>query len=148
MKDRSAVAEVMEGFMERAAKEILAALPTQKSGSYAGGPRIPDISHGADPEKTERGMNYARLVVGCRPLAVAASFGAANKNAIDEVALALKSYNEDILKELRGADGERRRHAEQYFAIAAELAGMFFSDDEAEILRRRGRAATGTAVAA
>ncbi len=148
MKDRSAVAEVMEGFMERTAKEILAALPTLKSGSYAGGPRVPDIAHAADPEKTERGMNYARLVVGCRPLAAAASFGAANKNALEEVALALKSYNEDILKELRSADGERRLHAEQYFAIAAELAAMFFSDDEAEILRRRGRAAAGTAVAA
>jgi hypothetical protein len=148
MKDRSAVAEVMEGFMERAAKEILAALPTQKSGSYADGPRVPDISQAADPEKTERGMNYAGLVVGCRQLAPAASFGAANKNALEEVALALKSYNEDLLKELRAAEGERRMHAEQYFAIATELAGMFFSADEAEILRRRGRAATGTAAAA
>ena len=52
MKDRSSVAEVMEGFMKRAPKEILAALPTLKTGTYAGGPRAPDLSRKLDAEKS------------------------------------------------------------------------------------------------
>jgi hypothetical protein len=148
MKDRMAVAEVMESFMERAAKEILAALPTLKAGSYAGGPRVPDLSHGVDPEKSSRALSYARLITGCRAFAAPASFGASNKDAIDEVCVAVKSYNEDLLKELRAAEGDKRIHAEQFFSLAVEIVSQLFSGDEAEILRRRGRAATGTAVAA
>jgi hypothetical protein len=141
MKDRAAVGEIMDGFMERAAKEILTALPTIKSGSYAGGPRVPDLSHACDPEKSERAMNYLRLVSGCRSFAPAGSFGASNKNALDEISAALKRYCEDLLKELRAAEGEKRVIAEQFFALAADMAELIFSLDEAEILRRRGRAA-------
>ena len=144
LKDRAAVADVMESFMERAPREIVAALPTHKTGSYAGGPRAPDLSRPADPEKTVRALAFARLIEGCKPVAAAGSFGASLKDASDEIALALKSYGEDIVRELRASDGERRANAEQYFSVAAELTALFFSPEEAEFLRRRGRAALGT----
>lgn len=142
MKDRATVGEIMDGFMERAVKDVPAALPTVKSGSYAGGPRVPDLSHPADPEKTGRAMSYLRLVAGCRAFAAAGSFGANNKNAIDDISAALKRYIEDLLKELRAADGDRRVIAEQFFALTVEMTETLFSADEAEILRRRGRAAS------
>ena len=148
MKDRAAVGEMMDGFMERAAKEVQTALPTIKSGSYAGGPKVPDLSHPRDPEKSARALDYAKLVVGCRSFAAAGSFGASNKNAQDEIAMLLKRYSEDVLKELRAAQDDRRVIAEQFFAFTVDLATLIFSEDEAEILRRRGRAATGTAAAA
>jgi hypothetical protein len=148
MKDRAAVAEMMESFIKRAPKEILAALPTLKTGSYAGGPRAPDLSRGLDAEKAERARRYAELVVGCRPVAAAASFGATLSDARDEVIVALRPYCEDIVKELRETVGERRRIAEQYFDMAAELTTQFLSAEEGEFLRRRGRAALGTQVAA
>ena len=148
MKDRAAVAEMMESFVKRAPREILAALPTLKTGSYAGGPRAPDLSRPLDPEKIARARRYAELVVGCRPVAAAASFGAALGDARDEVIVSLRPYCEDIVKELRETDGERRRIAEQYFEMAAELTTQFLSAEEGEFLRRRGRAALGTQVAA
>jgi hypothetical protein len=148
MKDRAAVAEMMESFVKRAPKEILAALPTLKTGSYAGGPRAPDLSHALDSEKAERARRYAALVIGCRPVAAAASFGAALADARDEVIVALRPYCEDIVKELRETDSERRRIAEQYFELAAELTTQFLSAEEGEFLRRRGRAAQGTPQAA
>jgi hypothetical protein len=148
MKDRAGVGEVMDGFMERAPKEILAALPTQKSGSYAGGPKVPDVSRPADAEKSDRALSYARLILGCRPFAAGASFGTSLKNAEGEVIFALKGYNDEIVRELRAASGDKRINAEQYFTLAVELTALLFSPEEGEFLRRRGRAAVATAVAA
>ncbi|HTQ12888.1 MAG TPA: hypothetical protein VMH86_03355 [Rhizomicrobium sp.] len=143
LKDRAAIAEVMEGFMARAPREVLAALPTHKTGSYAGGPRAPDISRAPDPEKTLRALTYARLVVGCRSVASSASIAASWKDATDEISVALKSYGDDIVRELRAAEGDRKSFAEQYFSVAVELVAIVFSAEEAEFLRRRGRAALG-----
>ena len=143
--DRAAVAEVMDGFMERAMKEVSAALPTVKSGSYAGGPRTPDLAHHTDADKADRAVTYARLVSGCRHFAAAASFGASNKEASDEIGLLLKNYAEDLLKELRSATGDRRLNAEAYFHLTVEMAALIFSQEEADLLRRRGRAAVPVA---
>jgi hypothetical protein len=141
LADRTAVAEVMDGFMERALKEVSNALPTVKAGSYASGPRVPDLTHHADPDKSDRGLAYARLVSGCRSFAAAASFGASNKDALDEIGIMLKGYTEDLLKELRTVTGEKRVNAEAYFHLAAEIAALVFSQEEADLLRRRARAA-------
>ncbi len=141
LKDRAAIAEVMDGFMTRAPREVLAALPTHKTGTYAGGPRAPDLARAPDPEKTIRALSYARLVTGCRPVAASASIGASQKDASDEIGVALKTYGDDIVRELRATEGDKRAHAEQFFSVAVELTALFFSPEEAEFLRRRGRAA-------
>jgi len=52
------------------------------------------------------------------------------------------------VRELRANEGDRRANAEQYYAVAVELTALFFSPEEAEFLRRRGRAALGTNQAA
>jgi hypothetical protein len=140
MKARAAVAETMEGFLEKAPREVLAALPTHRSG-YTGGPKAPDLARRPDLEKRERALNYAHLLIGCMPFASAASFGAALKTATEEVTNALRAYNEDILREMRSVEGEKRDHAESYFELAAALTSLFFSVEEGELLRRRGRAA-------
>ncbi len=141
LKDRALVGEAMEAIMEKTPKEILGALPMHKSGSYGGGPRVPDIDHIADSEKSGRALRYAKLLKDCRHLAARASFGAKHKDASDEVERELRVYNEDIVKLLRDPDTDRRARAEAYFNIAVELTGMLFSEEEAEFLRRRGRAA-------
>ncbi len=147
LKDRAAIAEVMEGFMRRAPREVLAALPTHKTGTYAGGPRAPDLSRAPDPEKTVRALSYARLVTGCRPVASSASIAASWKDATDEICVALKAYGDDIVRELRAAEGDKRSNAEQFFSVAVELIAIAFSAEEAEFLRRRGRAALGQGAA-
>jgi hypothetical protein len=146
LKDRAAVGAVMDGFMERAPKEIAAALPTQKSG-FTGSSRVSDFSRPADPERVERALRYARLMNGCRLLAAAASFGAKLQDAMDEATQTLRGYNEDVVKELRSAAGPRRAVAEVQFQLAAELTALLFSSEEAELLHRRGKAATSSAAA-
>ena len=138
--DRAAVGAVMDGFMERAPKEIAAALPSQKTG-YSGSGRMPDFTKKADPEKIERALRYAKLLAGCRSLAVPGSFGAKHAKAVDEATLVMRSYNEDLVKELRSAEGARRENVERQFQLCTELTGMVFSEEEAEFLRRRGKAA-------
>jgi hypothetical protein len=145
MKDRTTVADTLEGLMERAPREIVAALPVAKTGSYGGGPKAPDIKHAPDADKVERGLRYAKLVALCRPIAAAASFGAAQKDAQQEASIHLKSYSDDIVRELRTAEGPKREIAERFFNLATEFTAVLFSEEEAEFLRRRGRAALGEA---
>ena len=145
LKDRAAVAETMEGFMERAPKEIQAMLPLQRSGLFAGGPKSADFSRPVDDERAERGMRYARLLAGCARYAALGSFGTAQKDAMEEVQQHLRGYNEDVIKEMRNAAGERRGVVERQFELAAELTVLVFSAEEAEFLRRRGRAALANA---
>ncbi len=141
MKERKAVGNVMQGLMERAPREIIAATPVHKTGNYGGGPSAPDISRAVDPDKVERAQRYARLVMACRNSAAAASFGAAQKAAFEEVSTHLKSYGADIVREIRAAEGSKRTAAEQYAVIASDLMAILFSQEEAEFLRRRVRAA-------
>jgi hypothetical protein len=148
LKDRAAIAEHMEGFMERAPKEIAAMLPVQKSGAFGGGPKTADFSRAVDGEKADRGLRYARLVTGCAPYAAAASFAAAQKDAYDEASQHLRGYNEDLIREMRGPEDSRRAAIERQFELAAELTSLLFSPEESEFLRRRARAATAQAAAA
>ena len=147
LKDRAAVGAVMDNFMERAPKEIAAALPSQKTG-FTGSSRASDFTRPADPERVERALRYARLLDGCRRLAAAASFGAKLQDAMDEAMQTLRGYNEDLVKELRTAAGPRREIVETQFQLAAELTALLFTHEEAELLRRRGKAALSSAAVA
>jgi hypothetical protein len=148
LRDRAALAEDMDNHMKRSVREIMGALPCIKTGAYAGGPRAPDISHALDPEKYQRAITYAKLVSGSRNYAAGASFAASHADAQDEVTQGLRVYSEDILRELRASEGQRRGYAEQYFGLTVELTAMLLSAEEGEFLRRRGRVATGTYAAA
>lgn len=145
LADRAAVAEAMDGLMEHAPGEIAAMLPTLKSGSYGGGPRIPDFSKPVDDDKAERGLRYATLLRGCELYAAMGSFAAAQKDAMEEACQHLRGYNEDLVKEMRSAVGARRAVAERQYGLAVELTAILFSAEEAEFLRRRGRAALANA---
>jgi hypothetical protein len=147
LKDRAAVGAVMDGFMERAPKEIAAALPSHKSG-FSGGPRVPDFSRFVDAERVERALRYARLLAGTRHLAVPGSFGATHTDAVEEASQVLRSYNEDMLKELRTAEGVRREIVERQYELACELTTLVIGESEAEFLRRRHKAAAVARTAA
>jgi hypothetical protein len=147
LKDRAAVGGVMDTFMDKAPKEIAAILPTQKS-SYSGGSRIPDLTHTVDPDRLDRGLRYAKVLSATKLLAVPGSFGAKHQNALDEVRLYIRGYSEDLLKDLRSAEGPRLEVAERQFALTLELTGLLFDESETEFLRRRGKAAGKQTIAA
>ncbi|HUO92869.1 MAG TPA: hypothetical protein VMU22_08100 [Rhizomicrobium sp.] len=129
LKDRAEIGEVMNGFMRRAPKEIANAFPTKKHVKTM------------DSEKVERALRYATLIAGCRPFAAAASFAASLKDAQDEIVGGLRNINDDLLWQLRAVEEARRQIVQDQFALATELTSILCGDAEAEVLRRRGRAA-------
>jgi hypothetical protein len=136
LKDRAQAGGVMDGFMDRAMREIAAALPMHKgTGATA------DFSRAVDEEKRDLALRYARLVTGSRKFAAAASFHAKQKTAAEEIGAYLRRYIEDVVKEMKGGNAGRRAVAEIQFQLSVELTALFFSDKEAELLQRRGRAA-------
>jgi hypothetical protein len=147
LKDRAAVGEVMDTVMEKAPKEIAGGLPTQKA-RYSGGPRAPDFNHPVDPDRVERALRYATVLAKTKHLAVPGSFGAKHQDALDEACLYIRSYSEDVLKELRTAEGPRRGIVESQFHLALRLTELLFDESETEFLRRRGKAAGAQCIAA
>jgi hypothetical protein len=147
LKDRAAVGATMDGFMERAPKEIAAALPSHKAG-FTGGPQVPDFTRPVDPERVERAVRYAKLISGTKLLAVPGSFGAKHQDALENASHILRSYNEDLLKELRISEGERRTIVEQQYKIAGDLTALVFDESEAEFFHRRAKAAVSQSAAA
>ena len=136
LAERVQIGKVMESFMERAPREFAAELPT-----YRG--KGADFSRHPGAEKHDMALRYARLVAGSRHFAAAASFAAKQKEAYDELATLLKRYNEDVVKALKAEPQNAVVIAQ--FLLCAELTAILFSDQEAELLRRRGRAATSAA---
>jgi hypothetical protein len=136
LAERVQIGKVMESFMERAPREFSAALPTAKG-------RGADFSRHPGAEKHDMALRYARLVAGSSHFAAAASFAAKQKEAYDELAALLKRYNEDVVKALKAEPHNAVVNAQ--FLLCAELTAILFSDQEAELLRRRGRAAMSAA---
>jgi hypothetical protein len=143
LKDRQTVGGVMEEFMERAPKELAAALPMHK-----GTGRSADFSRAVDLQKHEMARRYVRLVTGCRKFAANASFSAKQKEVSEDLCAYLKRYNEDVLKELRSPGLSGRAVVETQFALCTDFTAMLFSAEEAELLRRRGKAASSAEKAA
>ena len=136
LAERVMIGKVMEGFMDRAPREVSAALPMHKATGA-------DFSRPIGAEKQEMALRYARMVTGCRNFAAAASFAAKQKDTYEELCSLLKRYNEDLVKALK-ADASNIVAIGQ-FEFCASLAALLFSEEEAELLRRRGRAALAAA---
>ena len=136
LAERVQIGKVMETFMDRSAREFSAALPIHKSAGA-------DFSKPLAPEKQAMALRYAKVVAGSRHFAAAASFAAKQKDANDELCAILRRYNEDLVRALK-AD-PRNSVATGQFQLCVELTTILFSEEEAELLRRRGKAALSTA---
>lgn len=138
-KTRSAVAASMEALLDRAPKEIMAALPHRSGSGFANRPQPLDLSHAPDGERVVRAMRYACLIAHTKPFAVAASFNAKLGDVTEKAATELRAVAEELLEATRAAD--KATFAEQYFEIAADLCSQVLGAEDAELLRRRARVA-------
>lgn len=138
-KDRGAVAQIMENLLQRARKEILAALPPHKGFAFARRHRNLDLSKPTDPERVAKALRYAQLVAYSRPFAVAGAFSARLMKVTEETSLALRTYGEDILTELRATTPEARQRAQEHLAVMLSLCELVLGESETDFLRRRAR---------
>ena len=84
-------------------------------------------------------MRYAQLVAHSRPFAVAGAFSARLMKVTDETSLALRSYAEDILRELRASAPEARLGAGEHLNVMLSLCELVLGEGETDFLRRRAR---------
>lgn len=138
-KDRGAVSKIIEPILERAPREILAALPTIKTGAFAKNLRPLDFSHQPDPALVEKARRYAQLAAHSRPFAAAAAFSAKLNEVLDETAEALRTYGEDVVREIRTGSAEQRANVDAHFALLLELSALILGEEETSLLRRRAR---------
>jgi hypothetical protein len=141
LADRAGIGRVMDGFMERAPREVLAALPLLKSS----GPKAADFSRPVSEEKREMAMRYARLVAVSRNFAAAASFTAKQKTAQDQIGNEIRRYIEDVIRAMRDPGHPHMAVVHAQLELCVQLVTLLFSEEEAELLRRRGRAAQAAA---
>jgi len=137
LKDRAAIGEVMDGFMDRAVKELSAVLPMHKGSG--------DFARPANAEKRAVALSYAKLVAGTRHAAAAGSFAAKHRTALEETSNHLRRYIEDGIREMRGSSGEKRATIESQLNYGADIAAVLVSNEEGELVRRRVRAAQAAA---
>jgi hypothetical protein len=137
LADRAGIGKVMETFMDRAPREVAGAMPLLK----AAGPKKADFSRSVPAEKREMALRYVRLVSGSRKCAGAASFAARQKTAHDEIGTEVRRYVEDVIRALRDPASPQLAVVLEQFELCVVLVAELFSEEEAELLRRRGRAA-------
>ena len=104
-----------------------------------------DPAQSSSDEKRDLALRYAKLVIGSRNFAAAGSFAAEQKKAFEAISAYMRRYVEDVVKEMRGADPARLAIVEQQFQLCVEMTGLLFSDKEAQLLQRRGKAAQSAA---
>jgi hypothetical protein len=136
-KARAQVSETMEVIIERAPREIHAALPVARVGGFAKGPQPLDLTRPPDPEKLARAMRYAHVLGHAKPFAVAAAFNAKLGEVTDELATTLRGHAEDLLREMRAA--QPGMHADEHFSALMGLCSPILGESETAILRRRAR---------
>jgi hypothetical protein len=137
LKDRAQVGSAMDTFMDRAPKEVANALPMQR-----GTGKSADFTKAVDAEKRDLALRYVRLVLGSRALAEKASFAAKQKTAYEELCSYLRRYNEDVVAAMRGPANPI---VDAQFLLAIEFTTLLFSAEEAQLMRRRGKAAQAAA---
>ena len=131
----------MESLLEKAPKEIMAVLPQHKAGGFAKNGKPLDMSRPPDKDRVARAIRYANLLSHCRPFAVAAAFNAKLNEVMDETAIALRSFSEDILREVRVANSTTYAAVEAHFQVMLDLCKLVLGEEEADFLRRRARLA-------
>lgn len=137
-KYRSSVADIMDGFMERAPRAILAALPVHKLGSFGlRNPRRLDLARAPDQEKVARAKRFAYLLVHAKPFALPLAFDGTFAPALEETVTALRRYGEDIAREVRVSIPETRAMSEAHLQVALELSAIVLGKQEADLIRRQ-----------
>lgn len=125
--------ETVEGLYAQAPREITAALPLAKVGTFSmRRQRQPDLSSDPDPMKLDRALRWTYLLTNTAPVARSCSLLGAHQKAFETVSNYLTTYAEYAAVELRSPGIEKHTRAQAYFKYANELLHLLIgaSDDD------------------
>lgn len=138
-KARADVSRQMETLLERAPKDVFAALPQPKTGSFGRGPKPLDLSRPPDAERVARALRAAQLMAHAKPFAAAASYSAKLTEVVDETGSELRTMGDDLLREVRVVTPETRDIVERHLGVLLDLCALVLGEEETDFLRRRSK---------
>jgi hypothetical protein len=145
IKLRHLMSDAMDALIARAPIDIIAVLPMQKLGAFAGhAPRRPDLMREPDAMRLERALAWAKLLAGAGRFATDGAFHSAHREALERVSLHLRQYADAMVGELRTVDDAHRARAEAFVAAAQALGDAVLGQEETDLFRRRAAAATAS----
>lgn len=125
--------ETVEGLFAQAPREIAAALPLAKVGTFSmRRQRQPDLANDPDPMKLDRALRWTYLLTNTAPVARSSSLLGAHQKAFETVSGYLTTYAECAAVELRSPGIEKHTRALAYLKHANELLHLLIgaSDDD------------------
>jgi len=146
-KYKQAVAQAVEGRMNGAEKELLAALPLRPISMLGGkkGKGVPQLTAEPDEARGRRLTAVLTFIAEIRGCAMQSGYGASRAQVLEKLNGRLDQYIEDILHVVRTGDGGDQGLARLYVDLAAGYIAYSRDEKTAEIVRRRAAAAMAAA---
>jgi hypothetical protein len=148
IKQRRALASVVEGRLREAEKQFALALPTGAAKLKRIRRSIPKLGAAPDERIVNRATTLLCFLKEIRSSANYGGFAAARARTLDKLTEQLDHYVEEVLDLLKTGDAENEDHARAFMVVAGEFSRLLRDDKAAELLRRRTNAALNRAQAA
>ena len=125
--------ETIESLFAQAPREIAAALPLAKVGTFSmRRQRQPDLANDPDPMRLDRALRWTYLLTNTAQVARASALQGAHQKAFETVSSYLTTYAECAAAELRSPGIEKHARVQAYLKHANELLHLLIgaSDDD------------------
>lgn len=143
---REIAAEALERFAEQAVAVVRAAMPVRKaSGSSRLMALRPDIARTFSPRLVDQSRAAATFVAGLPKLARKVEREGSIGVHLEEITTYAKRYADDLVTEIRAAEGEDRLAARRLMEHTLRLIAPLIEDEEVGLIRDRAGAAAVSA---
>lgn len=142
MKQRQALASIVEGRLRDTEKYVASALPTGPAKLKRIRRSIPVLTLTPDERAKRRALTLLTFVREIRSSANYGGFAAARAKTLEKIGEALDHYVEEVLDLLKTGDADDEVNARAYLETAAEFSRLIRDDKAAELVRRRAAVAT------
>ena len=120
--------------LERAPREVRAALPMRTVGGFGGHDAPLDLSQSPAERKFHRAESFAQILAQLN--GVAETYGLARRLTIarEETVLSVRAFQRGLIREIRAS--RRENHAEEYRQHALKLCALLLGNSEVMNLKR------------
>ena len=144
VKQRAALANVVEGRLKGADKALLEALPLASSSHLRGRRPMPRLTSLPEDLPVARAMTLLSFCDELRTTANYGGFASTRAKVVEKLGDHIDHYVEDVLDLIRSGDIEDVAIGTAYLELAAEFAQLVTGEKAGELIRRRAHAALHT----
>lgn len=141
VKQKKALASIVEGHLRSAEKLAGVALPTQPERIARIRKNVPRLSAMPDPSAVRHAITLLTFAQEIRSSANYGGFASVRAKTLEKMGDMLDNYVEEVLDHLRTGDVEEEEVAFAYLAVAADISLLVRDERAADLVRRRAAAA-------